>query len=173
MNGRDELIKRSIPFLDEVKDKTAGKELELWLNATYGPETALYKDLARLITDGVNDGWAANIEVTGPNYRRSRIQAPTEELNYFSITAVYMNSVERMRGDYHLHPYGELNLVVPLDPGAVLAGPLGWQSAGWTAPAPGSHHYPETKGGAVIALFYLPAGRISYDIRPPKGDSAP
>jgi len=173
VNGRDELIKRSIPFLDEVRDKTAGKELELWLNATYGPETALYTDLAALITDGVNAGWAANIEVTGPNYRRSRIQAPTEELNYFSITAVYMNSVERMRGDYHLHPYGELNLVVPLEPGAVLAGPLGWQGAGWTAPAPGSHHYPETKGGALIALFYLPAGRISYNIRPPKEGSAP
>jgi hypothetical protein len=29
------------------------------------------------------------------------------------------------------------------------------------------------KGGALIALFYLPAGRISYDIRPPKEDSAP
>jgi len=127
---RDELIERSIPFLEEMKDKTTGRELELWLNATYGPQTALYKDLARLITDGVTDGWAANIEVTGPTYRRSEIQAPTAKLNYFSITAVYMNSVERLRGQYHLHPYGELNLVVPLDPGAVLAGPLGWQGPG-------------------------------------------
>jgi hypothetical protein len=54
----------------------------------------------------------------------------------------------------------------------VLAGPLGWQGAGWTAPAPGSHHYPEVKLGAVIALFYLPAGRNSYAIRPPRQDSA-
>ncbi len=173
MSSRDQLIERSIPFLEEVKDKTAGKKLELWLNETYGPQTALYKDLAQLITDGVNDGWAANIEVAGPHYRRSKIQAPTAELNYFSITAVYMNSVEPMRGQYHMHPYGELNLVVPLDPGAVLAGPLGWQGAGWTAPAPGSHHYPEVKGGAVIALFYLPAGRISYDIQPPRQNSTP
>jgi uncharacterized protein DUF4863 len=171
MHAREELVKRSIPFLDELKGKTAGKELDLWLNATYGPETPLYKDLARLITDGVKDGWAANIEVTGPDYRRSRIQEPTAELNYFSITAVYMNSIERMRGEYHQHPYGELNLVVPLDPGAVLAGPLGWQGAGWTAPGPASHHYPEVKGGAVIALFYLPAGRISYDIRPSEANS--
>jgi hypothetical protein len=155
-----------------VKVKTPGKELELWLNATYGPQTSLYKELAGLVSDGVNEGWAANTQVAGPNYRRSKIQAPTEELNYFSITAVYMNSVERLRGDYHLHPYGEINLVVPLDPGAVLADPLGWQGAGWTAPAPGSHRYPEVRGGAVIALFYLPAGRISYDIRPPKADSA-
>jgi len=42
----------------------------------------------------------------------------------------------------------------------------GWQGAGWTAPDPGSAHYPEVKGGRLIALFYLPAGRISYDVAP-------
>jgi hypothetical protein len=161
-----QLIERSIPFLEEVKNRTPGDELEIWLNETYGPGTPLYDDLAGMITDGVRDGWAANIEVDGPNYRRSRIAEPREALNYFSVTAVYMNSVAPYRGQYHQHPYGELNLVVPLDPPARLAGPRGWSGAGWTAPGPGSHHYPEIKGGALIALFYLPAGRISYDITP-------
>jgi hypothetical protein len=162
----EDLIERSIPFLNEIKNRTAGAELELWLNEKHGPGTDLWDDLARLVTEGVAEGWAANVEVDGPGYRRGRIAEPSEELSYFSITAVYMNSVPRYRGQYHQHPYGELNLVVPLDPGAVLAGPRGWQAAGWTAPGPGSHHYPEVKGGAVIALFYLPAGRISYDIKP-------
>jgi uncharacterized protein DUF4863 len=162
-----ELIDRSIPFLEEIKNRTAGEELETWLNTTYGPDSVLYKDLARMITDGVRAGWAASIEVDGPNYRRGRIASPSERLNYFSVTAVYMNSVEPYRGQYHQHPYGELNVVVPLDPDARLIGPRGWSGAGWTAPGPGSHHYPEVKGGALIALFYLPAGRISYDIMPP------
>ncbi|WP_433299243.1 DUF4863 family protein [Pseudonocardia sp. CA-142604] len=35
---------------------------------------------------------------------------------------------------------------------------------GSTAPGPGSHHYPEAEAGALIALYCLPAGRISYDI---------
>ncbi|KAF0966352.1 MULTISPECIES: DUF4863 family protein [unclassified Rhodococcus (in: high G+C Gram-positive bacteria)] len=166
MNPSQALIDRSIPFLDEVKNRTAGGELEGWLNTNYGPGTELYDDLARMITEGVNDGWAANVELDGPKYRRSRIASPTEELHYFSVTAVYMNSISRYRGQYHQHPYGELNLVVPLDPGAELAGPRGWCGAGWTAPGPGSHHYPEVRGGALIALFYLPAGRISYDITP-------
>ena len=43
----------------------------------------------------------------------------------------------------------------------------GFKYGGWTAPAPGSHHYPETKGGAIIALFFLPAGRIAYNIKAP------
>jgi hypothetical protein len=178
MGHREELIQRSIPFLNEVKDMTPGADMEKWLNSKYGEGSALYQDLARLIKLGVVEGWAANQEVDGPNYRRSRIAEPSAETMHFSITAVYMNSTDAkrfkdehegdtLRGQFHGHPYGEVNLVVPLDPGAELRGLQGWQGPGWTAPDPGSQHYPEVKGGALIALFYLPAGRISYDVKPP------
>lgn len=154
---------------------TAGTAAEQWLNAKYGPRSQLYARLATLVKAGVRDGWAAHTEVTGPRYRRSQICAATPETLNFSITAVYMDSTDNtqgnpedsLRGDYHAHPYGEFNMVIPLDEGAALAGPNGWCHGGWTAPSPGSHHYPEAKGGAVIALFYLPAGRISYDVEPP------
>jgi len=167
---RQALIEHSIPFLDEVKDMTAGNDVERWLNEKYGPGSALYRTLAELVKKGVQEGWAASVELDGPVYRRSRIADPSDRTHHFSITAVYMNSNgnrqgnpgDSYRGQYHGHPYGEFNMVVPLDPGAALNGPNGWCHAGWTAPAPGSHHYPEAKGGAVIALFFLPAGRISY-----------
>jgi len=175
MDSRQALIDRSVPFLQEVKDMTPGAEMERWLNTKYGTESALYKDLARLIKLGVAEGWAANQEISGPHYRRSRILTPVPETFHFSITAVYMNSRnacsfvdddEILKGDYHGHPYGEINVVVPLDEGAELKGLQGWQGAGWTAPDPGSRHFPEVRGGALIALFYLPAGRISYDFKP-------
>ena len=176
MGSREELIARSIAFLRDVKDMTPGAEMEKWLNEKYGQESQLYQDLSRLIKIGVEDGWAANQEVEGRNYRRSRIVEPSPETFHFSITAVYMNSSdprrfkdeddsEVLRGQYHGHPYGEINLVVPLNKGAQLKGLQGWQGPGWTAPDPGSRHYPEVRGGAVIALFYLPAGRISYDTK--------
>ena len=44
MTGVQELIDRSIPFLEVVKNRTAGAELELRLNGTYGPGSALYDD---------------------------------------------------------------------------------------------------------------------------------
>jgi len=166
MQKREHLIECSIKLLSEMKNMTAGSDVENWLNSTYPPQSALYSQLASLIKDGVKEGWAANEEVDGPRYRRSRICDPCAETFYFSITAVYMESQEVYRGDYHAHPYGEINLVAPVDEGALLAGPNGWCGAGWTCPAPGSHHYPEVKGGGLIALFYLPAGRISYDITP-------
>jgi len=173
VSKREELIARCIPFLKEVKNLTPGPVVEEWLNKTYGPGTELYDELSRLITDGVREGWAANIEINGPGYRRSGISEPSAETSYFDITSVYMNSMDGtddrdrvFRGEHHAHPYGELNMVVPLDPTARLAGPnTGWHGAGWTAPAPGSSHYPEAKGGAVIALFFLPSGRIFYDRR--------
>ncbi|MBW0445734.1 DUF4863 family protein [bacterium M00.F.Ca.ET.228.01.1.1] len=174
LSSKDQLVARCLPFLEEVKDMTAGTEAERWLNERYGVTSDLYQDLARLIKAGVKEGWAADVEIAGPKYRRARLVAPCAETFFFSITAVLMDSTgnaqnnpeNSFRGDYHAHPYGEFNMVVPLDEGAALAGPNGWCHGGWTAPAPGSHHYPEAKGGAVIALFFLPAGRIAYDFHP-------
>ena len=177
MEHREELIQRSIGLLKEIKDMTPGAEVEHWLNQTYGPDSELYQQLARLIRLGVVDeGWAANIEISGRRYRRSLLAPPSPETFFFSITTVYMDSTGNdqnnpdgsFRGDYHAHPYGEFNMVVPLNEGAAIAGPNGWCCGGWTAPAPGSHHYPETNGGALIALFFLPAGRISYAAKPPE-----
>ena len=170
IDEREALIERCIPFLQEVKDMTTSTGVERWLNETYGPDSELYRTLARWVTKGVEDGWAANVEIGGPSYRRSRIAEPSERTLHFSITAVLMDSSandqghadHRFRGQYHGHPYGEFNMVVPLNAGAALNGPNGWCFGGWTAPAPGSHHYPEARGGAVIALFFLPSGRISY-----------
>jgi len=173
--SKEELVARCLPFLEEVRNMTTDPNVEQWLNTKYGVDSALYKDLARLIRLGVEEGWAADVEISGPRYRRARLVAPCPETFFFSITAVLMDSTgneqnnpeDSFRGDYHAHPYGEFNMVVPLDEGAALAGPNGWCHGGWTAPAPGSHHYPEAKGGAVIALFFLPAGRIAYDIQAP------
>lgn len=147
---------------------TPGKDLEARLNASYGPGNAIFDDFARLIKEGISKGedWVAKDEVDGPKYRRTRVVAPCEETRYFSITTVYMESEEPMRGQYHLHPYGEINCVIPIDDGAEIRGMQGWQGAGWTSPGAGTHHYPEVHGGALVALFFLPAGRISYKIKP-------
>lgn len=174
MSKIDELIEASAPFLEKVRNLTPGRELEKWLNETYAPGSETYDTLARIIRSGVEEGWAAKDEIDGPFYRRSRLVGPSERTHFFSITAVYMDSrsgrpgaaadqADVIQGQYHAHPYGELNMVIPLDDGAELAGLHSWQGAGWTAPDPGSRHYPEARGGALIALFYLPAGRISYD----------
>jgi hypothetical protein len=61
-----------------------------------------------------------------------------------------------IRGQYRGHLYGELNLVGPLNKGAELKGLQGWQRSGWTAPDPGSRHYPEVRAGAAICVVLPP-----------------
>lgn len=105
--------------------------------------------------------------------------SPIAQTLYFSVTAVLLDSTDNVqanpegsfRAGYHAHPYGEFNLVIPLDEGAALAGPNGWCHGGWTTPAPGSGHFPEAKGGAVPSLTFLPAGRITFDA-PPRTEHA-
>lgn len=147
---------------------TPGKDLEARLNAEYGPGNEYYERFASLIRKGLADseGWVAVDELDGPKYRRSRLCSPSEETRYFSITTVYMDSIEEYSGQYHKHPYGELNCVIQLTPGAELKGMSSWQGDGWTSPGPGTHHFPQVRKGALVALFFLPAGRISYTANP-------
>lgn len=70
----------------------------------------------------------------GSKYRRSKIKLPCQETRFFSITTVYMDSEEEYSGQYHSHPYGEINCVIQLDDTAELKGMQGWQKAGWTSP---------------------------------------
>lgn len=62
---------------------------------------------------------------------------PTEATRFCSVTTVYMATVggeEDFKGQYHAHPYGEINCVVPIDEGAELRGLNGWMGKGWTSP---------------------------------------
>ncbi|KAJ5513065.1 hypothetical protein N7463_002617 [Penicillium fimorum] len=166
--NQQRLIDLASEFFAEVESLTPGKDLEARLNAEYGRGNRYYDGFCELIKAGLanDEGWVATDELDGPKYRRSKVSWPSSENRYFSITTVYMDSVDEYRGQYHAHPYGEINCVVQLSPSAELMGMSGWQGEGWTSPGPGTHHYPEVRGGALVALFFLPAGRISYDAKP-------
>ncbi|KAH8669040.1 p-hydroxylaminobenzoate lyase [Xylariales sp. PMI_506] len=160
------LVDRCCEFFAEVEDLTPGKDLEARLNKEYGPGNAYYEDFCRYIKQGLEEGWVAETEISGRTYRRGKISLPTEKTRYFSITTVYMESEEVFSGQYHQHPYGEINCVIQINKTALLEGMNGWQGAGWTSPGPGTHHYPRVRGGALVAMFFLPAGRISYKATP-------
>ncbi|KAH6716012.1 p-hydroxylaminobenzoate lyase [Leptodontidium sp. MPI-SDFR-AT-0119] len=163
------LVNRCREFFAEVDNLTPGKALEEKLNRSYGPGTSFYDDISTYVRSGLHEGWLATTEIDGPNYRRSKICLPSAETRYFSITSVYMNSEDVYSGQYHAHPYGEINCVVQVEEEgsrAELMGMQGWQGAGWTSPGPGTHHYPQVRGGALVALFFLPAGRIAYNAVP-------
>ncbi|KAK0383398.1 hypothetical protein NLU13_9310 [Sarocladium strictum] len=159
-------LARAGEFLQEIQDLTPGKDLEAKLNREYGPGTPYYDDFCSYIRQGLEEGWVAETEIQGRMYRRGKIATPCAETRFCSITTVFIESQEVFRGQYHAHPYGEINCVIQIDKTAELKGMQGWQGAGWTSPGPGTHHYPEARGGALVALFFLPAGRIAYNAEP-------
>lgn len=155
------LLARCRDFFAEVENLTPGSALEARLNADYGPGSAIFEDLSAWIRQGVagDEGWVATTELEGARYRRSKLGLPSAANRYFSITTVYMDSGAdaTFRGQYHQHPYGEINCVIPIDATAQIMGMQGWQGAGWTSPGPGTHHYPQVQGGALVSLVsWLP-----------------
>lgn len=147
-------------FRVQIADLTArlaGRPLDAalddWLNREHGPQTASYQALKASCEAGVAAGWLAQREGGGLKY--GRIFKPADDLHGFSVDVVDMNDVA---GPHHVHPTGEIDLVMPLDPTARFDG----RPAGWLVMPPGSAHSPTVTGGRALVLYLLPQGQIQF-----------
>jgi hypothetical protein len=128
-------------------------ELRAWLNKEIGPQSTLYGQLKAACEAGVSAGWLCNQEAG--RVRFGRIFQPAEDLHGFSVDVVDMDDVA---GRHHVHPLGEIDLVMPQDGDARFDG----QGAGWTVYGPGTAHRPTVRGGRALVLYLLPQGEIRF-----------
>ncbi|KAJ7913250.1 hypothetical protein B0H13DRAFT_2271227 [Mycena leptocephala] len=194
------LVEVCANFLCEIANLTPGKSLEAKLNRDYGPSSETYQQLSELALRGLRDvsvvaeGNEIDLDDFLPNrdgLRIKRLPAQTtdahvlllaEEQSWLSITAVYMETEgeQVFAGQYHAHPYGEINCSLPVPgtgPNPELEGLDGFGvglhdfdypkpfTAWMDVPRSGIASLSQSKGGGLIALF-LPAGRISYNATP-------
>ena len=124
-----------------------------WLNAEHGPGTASFVALRAACLAGVEAGWMCAREAGGIRY--GRVEKPSEALHRFSVDVVDMRDVV---GPHHVHPDGEVDLVMPLEGDARFDG----HGAGWVVYPPGSAHHPTVTGGRALVLYLLPEGRIEF-----------
>lgn len=127
--------------------------LDAWLNAHHGPASDSWRALRASCEAGVAAGWLCERE--GGGIRYGRIFKPDAELAGFSVDVVDMRDIA---GPHHLHPNGEIDLIMPMDAGATFDG----RGAGWLVCAPGSAHRPTVSGGRALVLYLLPEGRIEF-----------
>ena len=127
--------------------------LEAWLNAEHGATSPTYYALKATCETGVAEGWLCNRE--GGGIRYGRIFKPADDLQGFSVDVVDMNDIA---GPHHVHPHGEIDLVMPLDAQATFDG----RPAGWTVYPPGSAHSPTVRQGRALVLYLLPQGAIEF-----------
>ena len=125
--------------------------LDAWLNAEHGAQSSTYAALKASCEQGVAEGWLCNRE--GGGIRYGRIFKPADDLQGFSVDVVDMRDIA---GPHHVHPQGEIDLIMPLDDGATFDG----RPAGWCVYPAGSAHSPTVRNGRALVLYLLPQGRI-------------
>lgn len=128
-------------------------DLDAWLNREHGAGSATYRNLKAACEAGVAAGWLCDRE--GGGIRYGRIFKPADDLHGFSVDVVDMADIE---GPHHVHPNGEIDLIMPIEGDATFDG----RSAGWLVCPPGSAHWPTVRHGRALVLYLLPQGRIEF-----------
>lgn len=137
----------------DIAGKALDAKLDSLLNREHGPSSVSYQKLKAACIQGAAEGWLCKYE--GGGLRYGRIFKPAEDLHGFSVDVVDMNNVA---GPHHVHPEGEIDLIMPLNADARFDG----RSAGWMVTPPGSAHSPTVSGGRALVLYLLPNGRIEF-----------
>jgi hypothetical protein len=153
MTTPTELQAQVAQLVAQIAGRTLDDRLEAWLNAGHGAGSATYEALKSTCKAGVAAGWLANREGGGIKY--GRIFKPSDELNGFSVDVVDMQNIA---GPHHVHPNGEIDLVMPIDGDAMFDG----RPAGWCVYAAGSAHRPTVSQGRALVLYLLPQGAIEF-----------
>ena len=137
----------------QIAGRPLDADLDRWLNAEHGPMSDTFRQLQATCEAGVHDGWLCNRE--GGGIRYGRIFKPSDDLHGFSVDVVDM---ENVAGPHHVHPQGEIDLIMPIDGPAQFDG----RPAGWLVCPPGSAHRPTVRQGRALVLYLLPKGEIEF-----------
>ena len=150
VNQFQQLIAR---LTGEIAGAPLDAALEARLNAGSGPGSDAYDALFDACRTGVAEGWLCNHE--GGGIRYGRVLKATDATHGFSVDVVDMQD---LAGPHHSHPNGEIDLIMPLTPGAQFDG----CPAGWRVYEPGSAHHPTVSRGRALVLYLLPQGAIHF-----------
>ena len=136
-----------------IAGKPVDKQLEAFLNDSFPASGPLFADIVAACKVGVAEGWLCKHEGGGVKY--GRITKPTPATHGYSIDVVDM---ENLAGPHHVHPLGEVDLIMPLEGDARFDG----APAGWLVYGPGSAHCPTVSHGRAYVLYLLPEGQITF-----------
>ena len=136
-----------------IAGRPVDAELDAWLNAEHGAQSATYAALKASCEQGVAEGWLCNRE--GGGIRYGRIFKPADDLQGFSVDVVDMRDIA---GPHHVHPQGEIDLIMPLEDDVTFDG----RPAGWCVYPAGSAHSPTVRNGRALVLYLLPQGQIEF-----------
>lgn len=136
-----------------IAGKPVDKTLETFLNENFPSKGEVFAKILAACREGVAAGWLCKYEGGGVKY--GRIAKPGPATHGFSIDVVDMAD---LAGPHHVHPNGEIDLIMPLEGDARFDG----KPAGWLVYGPGSAHCPTVSQGRAYVLYLLPEGAIEF-----------
>ncbi len=142
-----------------IAGKPVDGELESFLNENFPPGGEAFDDLAELCRQGIDEGWLCDNEHGGIRYGRILKHGPGT--NGFSVDVVLMDNI---KGPYHGHPNGEIDMIIPETADAKFDG----KGQGWKVYEPESEHFPTVTDGKAIVLYLLPEGQIDFKRKAPQ-----
>ena len=157
MNSQQAFSDAVATITSRIAGKPIDGDLESFLNQSFPPGGEAFDDLAELCRQGIDEGWLCNNEHGGIRYGRVIKDGP--ETSGFSVDVVLM---ENIKGPYHGHPNGEIDMIIPETAGAKFDG----TGQGWKVYEPESEHIPTVSDGTAIVLYLLPGGEIDFTRKP-------
>ena len=157
MNSQQAFTEAVATITTRIHGRTIDDDLQIFLDSSFPPGGEAFDDLAELCRQGIDEGWLCNREHGGIRFGRIIEQGP--ETQGFSVDVVLMDAV---RGPYHGHPNGEIDMIIPETTDAKFDG----KGQGWMVYAPDSEHYPTVSDGRAIILYLLPGGEIDFTRTP-------
>jgi len=149
-DGFKSLIKQ---VTDRIGTRPLDAVLQTELNEQFPAHSAIFTQIFDGCRSAIAAGWMCAREGGGIKY--GRVVKPNEELQGFSVDVVDMES---LKGPHHAHPNGEIDLIMPVTPGAQFDD----HAAGWLVYGPGTAHHPTVTKGRALILYLLPQGAIEF-----------
>ncbi len=137
----------------EIAGRPLDASLAEHLNSRHGAGSPLFRQIFDACQAGIAAGWMCKHE--GGGIRYGRVIKALPETHGFSVDVVDMDNIV---GPHHVHPEGEIDLIMPLTEDAQFDG----HPAGWCVYGPGSAHKPTVSNGRALVLYLLPQGAIEF-----------
>ncbi len=157
MSSQQAFSEAVLTITARIAGKKLDGELQSFLDESFPPGGEAFDDLAELCRQGIEEGWLCANEHGGIRYGRIIKQGP--DTNGFSVDVVLMDSI---KGPYHGHPNGEIDMIIPESADAKFDG----QGQGWMVYEAETEHYPIVTDGKAIVLYLLPDGEIDFTRTP-------
>jgi hypothetical protein len=135
MNSQQAFSEAVATITTRIAGKNLDGDLQTLLDESFPPGGEAFDDLAELCRQGIDEGWLCDVDV------------------------VLMDDI---KGPYHGHPNGEIDMIIPETAGAKFDG----RGQGWVVYEPETAHYPTVTDGKAIVLYLLPEGEIDFTRTP-------